>query len=76
MKGSDSIYSIFGKDITTGKDISENVEKIYIDWIFDAFEHYKNIRQLDVRVLMILQDLLQRNLILKSIFLKPEIINR
>ena len=41
MKGSDSIYSIFGKDITTGKDISENVEKIYTDWIFETFEHYK-----------------------------------
>ncbi len=36
-----SIYSIFGKDIVTGKYVSEDVEKIYTDWIFDAFEHYK-----------------------------------
>lgn len=41
MKGSDSIYSILGKDFATGEDISDEVEKIYIDWIFDKFEHYK-----------------------------------
>lgn len=41
MRGSGSIYSIFGKDIATGEDISDEVEEIYIDWIFDAFEHYK-----------------------------------
>lgn len=40
-KGGDNIYSIFGKDIVTGKYVSENVEKIYTDWIFDVFEHYK-----------------------------------
>ena len=41
MRGSDNIYSILGKDIATGEDISDEVEEIYIDWIFDAFEHYK-----------------------------------
>lgn len=41
MKGSDNIYYILGKDIATGEDISDEVEEIYIDWIFDAFEHYK-----------------------------------
>lgn len=41
MKGSDSIYSILGKDIATGEDISDEVEAIYINWIFDRFEHYK-----------------------------------
>lgn len=41
MKGSDNIYSILGKDIATGKDISDEAEEIYIDWIFDTFEHYK-----------------------------------
>lgn len=40
-KGGDNIYSIFGKDIVTGKYVSEDIEKIYTDWIFDAFEHYK-----------------------------------
>ena len=40
-KGGDNIYSIFGKDIVTGKYVSEDVDKIYADWIFDAFEHYK-----------------------------------
>jgi len=40
-KGGDNIYSIFGKDIVTGKYVSEDVEKIYTDWIFDTFEHYK-----------------------------------
>ena len=40
-KGGDNIYSIFGKDIVTGKYVSEDVEEIYTDWIFDAFEHYK-----------------------------------
>lgn len=40
-KGGDNIYSIFGKDIVTGKYVSEDVEKIYTDWIFDAFEYYK-----------------------------------
>lgn len=40
-KGGDNIYSIFGKDIVTAKYISEDVEKIYTDWIFGAFGHYK-----------------------------------
>lgn len=41
MEGSDNIYSILGKDIATEEYISAEVEKIYIDWIFDSFEHYK-----------------------------------
>lgn len=40
-KGGDNIYSIFGKDIVTGNYVSEEVEKIYTDWIFETFEHYK-----------------------------------
>lgn len=40
-KEGDNIYSIFGKDIVTGKYVSEDVEKIYTDWIFETFEHYK-----------------------------------
>lgn len=24
-----------------GKYVSENVEKVYTDWIFNTFEHYK-----------------------------------
>lgn len=40
-KGGDNIYSIYGKDIATGKYVSEDVEKIYTDWIFETFGHYK-----------------------------------
>lgn len=40
-KGGGNIYSIFGEDIVTGNYVSEDVEKIYMDWIFENFEHYK-----------------------------------
>ena len=40
-KGGGNIYSIFGKDISTGKYVFGDVEKIYTNWIFDDFENYK-----------------------------------
>ena len=31
------MYSIFGKDLRTGKDISEELEKEYVNWILEKY---------------------------------------
>lgn len=38
------MYSIFGKDLKTGKDISEELEKEYVNWILEKYRHtsYEN----------------------------------
>lgn len=38
------MYSIFGKDIKTVKDISEELEKEYVSWILEKYQHasYEN----------------------------------